>query len=239
MEKQLQINDWYYAPVPSFPLKQTLKWLAGLLFLVLLAHWIFKPGILINILLIAGVLVIIFFKFVQPYLKAKARYDSRPSDKQIDDWLEEDLTAVVSQAAGKFDIDEDDPDELKAPTLVLCFPVGDACRDGFDNKTRWVEWGFHLLFFRVDCILYYHGLFDSANNKVTAESNERVFYKDIINPKVSRDGEQTIFELGGTSIRISFYPNFLPIHGKNRTSDVQFTARAIEKLMHSSKYKTS
>ncbi len=239
MEKQQQLYDWFYAPVPNFQLKSSIKWLLGLLFIFLLVYLIFKTGVLMNLIIFAGILAAIYFKFIAPYLKQKATYNARPTDTQIDTWIEEDMTNLVTGAAKKFDIDEDDEDELKAPTFVVCFPVGEIERQGFDEKWRWAEWAFHLFFFKEDSILYYHGIYHMIEAKITAESNERVFYKDIITPKSSREGEKTIFELGGTDVRISYYPNYLPFHGKNRSSDVDFTVRAIEKLMHSSKYKTT
>jgi len=240
MEKQQQIYDWFYAPVPSFQLKSFLKWLGGLILTLLIIGLIFKTNTFISLILIAGMLAILFFKFVQPYLKEKATYNGRPADSQIDTWMEEDLTSLVTSAAKKFDIDEDDEDELKAPTFVICFPVGDRFRDGFDGKRRWIEWAFHLFFFKEDSILYYNGVFDGVEDKLTSESNERFFYKDIISPKSRKEGDQTIFELGGTDARISYYEGYcMPFHGKNRTSDVNFTVRALEKLMHSTKYKTS
>ena len=241
MEKQQQIDDWFYAPVPSFQLKSSLKWFGGLLIILLIISQVFtKQHPFINWVLFAGILAILFFKFVQPYLKEKARYNGRPADTQVDQWAEDEMKDIVSLAAKKFDIDEEDEDELKAPTYVGCFPVGDITREGSDGKWRYAEWAFHLFFFKEDSILYYHGLFNTLDSKIISEANERVFYKDIISPKSKKEGEQIIFELGGTDIRISYYPGYyLPFHGKNHTSDVDFTVRAIEKLMHSTKYKTS
>jgi len=239
MEKSEKTYDWFYAPVPSFPVKQTIKWFVGLLFVLLILGLIIKSSI-ITWLLFAGILVIIYFKFIAPYLKQKATYKARPADSQIDAWVEEGLTNLVTSAAKKFDIDEEDEDELKAPTFVICFPVGDAWRMGFDDKQRWAEWAFHLFFFKEDSILYYNGIYDCISGNITSESNERFFYKDIISPKSMREGDKTIFELAGTDARISYYANnCMPFHGKNRSSDVDYTVRAIEKLMHSSKYKTS
>lgn len=237
MDKKQQIDDWYNAPVPEFQTKKAIYRFILLALTILIVKWIFHPHFLILLLLAAGMLALLFFQFVKPYFATKAKYDGRPSDGQIDKWIEEDMNQVINQAFKKFDIDEEDEDELKAPTFIICNQIGGASNFGSDGDNRCALWGFHMLFFKEDSILYYHGTFDSLQDSIITEANERVFYKDIISPKVENTGGTT-FSLTGTDISI-YYSELLPIHGKNRTSDVNFTVRAIEKLMHSTKYKTS
>jgi len=237
MDKKQQIDDWYHAPVPEFQTKKAVYRFLWLFITLLLVYWIFKPHILILIVLFAGILALLYFSFLKPYFTAKARYDGRPSDDQIDKWIEEDMNLVINQSFKKFDIDEEDEDELKAPTFIICNPIGGASNFGSDGENRCALWGFHLLFFKEDSVLYYHGTFDSIKDSIIAEANERVFYKDIKSPKVEDTGGTT-FSLTGTDISI-YYSIIMPVHGKNRTSDVNLTVRAIEKLMHSTKYKTT
>lgn len=237
MEKLQQINDWYNAPVPEFQTKKAIYRFIWLFLALVIVNWIFKPHFLILVLLFAGIIAMLYFQFLKPFLADKARYNGRPKDDQIDKWLEEDLNKVIDNAIKKFDIDEEDEDELKAPSFIICSPIGGAHNEGFDGKHRDSCWKVHILFFKEDSILYYNTVYDTLQDIMVLESNERVFYKDIISTKVEDTGGTT-FTLVGTDISI-YYSEILPVHGKNRTSDVNFTVRAIEKLMQSTKYKTS
>jgi hypothetical protein len=238
MDKETQMTNWFTVEKPVFPVKKMIYFLITWVVVLLIAFLIIKMNILIKVALFAGIGVWAYFKYIHPFNKAMALFNSRPSDAQMDEWFEEAMNKVITKVIKKEGIDEEDEDELKAPIFISCFPWNGYNRFGFDNKERVAVWRMQLVFFKEDNILYYDGQYGHISEEISHEETHRVFYKDIISPKVMKDEGASRLILTGTEIEILHYPGAFPVHGKNRTSDIDFLLRALEKMMQSTKYKT-
>jgi len=238
MEKQKQISDYFFISKPKLDYKAIVGWVLGLLFILLVVFLIFKTGWGFNLIYLTGIGVLLYFLYFQRYQTKMEMYNNRPADHQIDEWIEQNMLNVIDHTIEKFGIDENDVTILKAPSLIICFPMKSAKRLGSDGVLRYLEWRFNLFFFMEDSILYYHGIYNHLDSKIRTGESQRIFYKDITNVKVSRVENHLIFELRGTGISLDCY-NVMPVRGNNRTNDVEDTARRLERFLLSTKYKTT
>ncbi|MDP4281079.1 MAG: hypothetical protein Q8867_02915 [Bacteroidota bacterium] len=237
MGKEQQLVNYFTVEKPVFKLKGLIYFLITWGIVILVFLLIAKPAIWFKLILVAGLAVWAYLKYFRPYFSQLSLFNSRYSDKEVDDMFETTINDVINQIIKKEGIDEEDDDELKAPTFIVCTPSNGYSREGNDGKFRSAVWTIEMLFFKEDSALYYNGEFSHIENSLKNEQTRRVFYKDIISPVVTKDGYLITLELKGTDIIISFELGYFPVHGKNRTSDVDFTVKALEKLMYSTKYK--
>lgn len=238
MDREKQLTNYFTVEKPVFKVKGLIYFLITWVVVIAILLLIIKAGMLFKLALFAGLLVWAYFKYFNPYFKQMALYNSRLADKEVDAIFEKDLNDQIALIIKKEGIDEEDEDELKAPTFISCWPANGFNRIGFDGRERWAVSAIQMLFFKEDSVLFYDGQYGHVSESRMNEETQRVFYKDIISPKIMRDGDQEMVEFTGTQIKIHHYPGYFPIHGKNRTSDVNFMVKALEKLMHSTKYKT-
>ncbi len=237
MENEQQLTNYFTVEKPVFKVKGLIYFLITWAVIVFVFFLIAKVTLVGKVVIFAGISVWAFFKYFKPYFSQLSLYNNRLTDKEVDDMFEKTINDTINQIIKRDGIDEEDEDELKAPTFISCHPHNGYMRVGFDGKERWAVWMIQMLFFKEDSILYYEGQYGHISKELLNENTHRVFYKDIISPKLSREGNNSTLELTGTDIVIHHYPGYFPVHGKNRTSDLNFLIKAMEKLMYSTKYK--
>jgi len=238
MDREKQLTNYFTVEKPVFKTKGLIYFLIIWLVIAYIFSLIAKETLVFKVLVYAAIAVAAFLRYFRPYFKQLSLYNSRISDKEVDDMFEKALESAINSIIKKEGIDEDDEDELKAPTFISCYSLDGFNRVGFDGKKRWAIWKIQMLFFREDSALYYEGEYGHISEELLNEHTHRVFYKDIISPKVTRESGNTKLELTGTDIVIYHYPDEYATHGKNRTSDINFLIKALEKMMYSTKYKT-
>lgn len=205
-----QVIEWFVAPEPKMPI-------LGVIFGLAVAFVGSKAsGALIAVgAAIIGVVVAI-------YLSAKARYDARPSDSQMDEWLEEDLRALDRQALIKSGTDTT---ELVGEPVMVTGPkfwkVANArvlFRKGKDNVFRFSPVGANVINFTANQLISYSCALDISTGKPLNEGTDEYFYRDVVSvstkttsdtvtvndKKIQFDAAET-FQLttsGGTSIEV-------------------------------------
>ena len=206
-----QISEWFYAPEPSPPIMGIMAGIA-LVVLAFVFHWA---------LILAGAAVICIV--VINNIQTKKRYKARPSDAQIDAWLDEDLMALHSKALSKTGTD---PSELVGEPVMVTGPkfwnianATVAFRKGNDNVFRFTPVGATIMNCTAHQLITYSCVLDILTGNTLNESTDEYFYRDVVSvstktksENVQLAGGQTLqlnaaetFELttsGGTSVSV-------------------------------------
>lgn len=108
----------------------------------------------------------------------------KPTDKQMDQWLDEDLTALSKKALNKMGTDEK---ELVSESVQVTGPrlwdTGGAnvfFKKGKDNLLRFTPVGVSIINFTQNQLLGYTCVFDFTTGKALNESTDEYFYKDVV-----------------------------------------------------------
>ncbi len=111
-KKTKKIREYFETPEPKYSVKSLIAGLV-LIFVGINAG----EAALIFILIGSGISLTSTIK----YIKYKNRYNARPSDKQMDRWLEEDFNKIIDiDALDKLGLDND---ELVKDSLVIPGPI--------------------------------------------------------------------------------------------------------------------
>jgi hypothetical protein len=113
-----------------------------------------------------------------------ASTQGKPTDKQMDQWLDEDLTALSKKALNKMGTDEK---ELVSESVQVTGPrlwdTGGAnvfFKKGKDNLLRFTPVGVSIINFTQNQLLGYTCVFDFTTGKALNESTDEYFYKDVV-----------------------------------------------------------
>jgi hypothetical protein len=207
--KSIQINNYFYLERPSEPEKKGLYYIAiimfGISFLLLIGMLIgFLSFPLIPFGIVAILAGIYFLKeWNKPYLAQLARYESRPTDQEMDNWLLEDLQSIVkARAFERFDIDKkrlDDERYLILPTPLYWKVPGYFGRiyrkRGNDGAYRYTSWSVDVLILTKNYVSVFGCVFDWLSGSVTYEETNEFFYNDISSIKTGyEEFEKSMFD---------------------------------------------
>jgi hypothetical protein len=108
----------------------------------------------------------------------------KPTDQQMDEWLEEDLKGLEKKALNKMGIDET---ELVSESVQIIGPrlwdVGGAdvfFKRGKDNVLRFTPVDVSIINFTQSQLLVYSCVLDLTTGNVLNESTDEYFYKDVV-----------------------------------------------------------
>lgn len=159
MDKREQIKK-YFKPFP--------KWTVWLLVLgvpLLAAHGLGLIPIII------GILMIVLYK-------------KKPSDRQMDVWLDEDLREMETRALERTGLDES---ERRGETVVLTglrfWNIGGAevaIQKGKDDIVRFTPVGVTVINFTEHQLIAYQCALDRMTGNPLSESTDEYFYKDVV-----------------------------------------------------------
>jgi hypothetical protein len=135
------------------------------------------------------------------YNNAKERYNARPSDSQIDQWLQEDLKNIVEKnPLPKLGIDKS---ELVAESLIVPGPIfwnvsgfnrDEVLRkEGNDKLYRYSIWSVQVFVFTENFLGSYKCYYNWLRDTYVGESTNEFFYKDVVSVKT--DTESTAYSL--------------------------------------------
>jgi len=108
----------------------------------------------------------------------------KATEKQMDEWLAEDLKILQKQAINKFGIDAS---ELKAKPVQVTGPrfwdIGGApvlWKRGSDNILRFTPISVSVINFTENQLLAYNCVLDFTTGKALNEATDEYFYKDVV-----------------------------------------------------------
>jgi len=163
----------YFAKPPGF------AWLLlGVGVLVVLAGLAGGGGtyILLGILMAAGGGALIYNSM-----------GTRPSDAQVDQWLEEDIQALIPKALSKCGLTEDeligDPLAIRGPIYWEVTGVNEAdlvFRKGEDGLARFGVYDVSIIFLTDQRLTAYKCYFNFLKNVALNESTTEYFYQDVV-----------------------------------------------------------
>lgn len=109
---------------------------------------------------------------------------NKPTDEQMDQWLEEDLNGLTAKALIKTGTDES---ELVSESVQIMGPrlwdVGGApvlYRKGSDNVLRYTPVEVSVIGFTQNQLLGYSCVLDRTSGKALNESTDEYFYRDVV-----------------------------------------------------------
>ncbi|MEM3112759.1 MAG: hypothetical protein QXY90_06945 [Candidatus Anstonellales archaeon] len=160
----------YFKPFPRWAIGMIV---IGVVFLIGLAPEV-GVGAIISGLLIAGIGGIGIYSYGQ----------GKPTDQQMDEWLEEDLKGLSKKSLNKMGIDET---ELVSESIQITGPrlwdVGGAdvfFKKGKDNVLRYTPVSVSIIHFAQNQLLGYTCVFDFTTGNALNESTDEYFYKDVV-----------------------------------------------------------
>jgi hypothetical protein len=128
-------------------------------------------------------------------------FQGKPTDQQIDEWLEEDKRMLESFALNRLGTDET---QMIREPLTIFKPVfwnirGISSSDismkkGKDGLTRFSVWEVAIFHLTDKYLGSFHAIFNFLNGKTANESTEEFFYQDIV--KVGTAEESIILKDG-------------------------------------------
>jgi hypothetical protein len=108
----------------------------------------------------------------------------KPSDQQMDAWLEEDLKILSDKSLNKMGTDKD---ELTADSVYVTGPrLWDTAgapvrfRQGKDNILRFTPVGVSVIHFTENQLLSYSCALDRTTGNALNESTDEYFYRDVV-----------------------------------------------------------
>jgi len=196
MEKREQIKAWFEIRKPK--MKIALLIIGGVASFIGLMGLTANTGVglffLISGLILVGIALLVFFS-------AKAKYETRPSDAQMDQWFTEDLQEIIDKnPIEKLGVDKS---ELVAESLVVPGPVywpmtgfntSEILRAlGKDNFYRYNVWTLQVFIFTEHYLGSYKCNYNWMRNTCINEATNEIFYKDVVSVKT--DSESSAYTL--------------------------------------------
>ncbi|MCB0539328.1 MAG: SdpI family protein [Bacteroidetes bacterium] len=179
MDKRTQIREYFDAPKPKFPVKWLLIGIAAIVIGAVIGQSTITLIFIVAGLLVGGIPIF-------SYMKAKKRYEARPSDSQMDAWLEEgfkEITPIGLKKLG-FDTDEIMGEEIVISGPVLWQPNGVPREDirwivGKDGVARFSIYDVSIFYITEKGIGIYRSFYNFVKNVTLNDSTDEYFYKNI------------------------------------------------------------
>lgn len=118
-------------------------------------------------------------------------YNSKPSDQQIDAWLNEDLNFISKHSLTKLEIEEaqliNEPLIITGPYLYSVAGSGLYFKRGKDNIIRFTPINVSVINLTQNQVLRYSCIFDFINGSMLNESTEEFFYRDIVSVSTAKE----------------------------------------------------
>jgi hypothetical protein len=184
-----QVIEYFVAPVPKREI--------GILFSTgFFALMIFVPGWYMKVV---GLASIAWFAWtIYSYKEAQKRYAARPSDSQMDAWLEEDLKLLDKKALDKLNIDES---EVVGEGVVITGPrlynfggAGWAHKRGNDNILRYTPVDVCVINFTQNQLVSYTCALDLTTGNAVSENTDEYFYKDVVSVATKTESRKVTLE---------------------------------------------
>lgn len=227
MDKRTLIREYFIAPKPSFPVKWILIGIATIVVGALIGE-----STITTVLVIAGILIGVIPVF--SYLKAKKRYEARPSDNQIDSWLQEDFVELVPKGLKKLGFDSE---EVMGDEIVISGPViwqaqgipyeDTLWRVGNDNIARFSIYKVSIFYITEKGLGIYNCIYNFLKNVSLNDSTDEYFYKNITRVGTKEESSNHILPNGEKLISSEMFT--LDVAG-NREIEIVLSDPAIEKF---------
>ena len=125
---------------------------------------------------------------------------AKPTDRQMDEWLEKDLEGLNKKALDKVGTDESElvgePVQITGPRF---WGVGGAevhYKRGNDNIIRFTPLGISVINFTQNQLLAYSCVYDFTTGKALNESTDEYFYKDVVSVATKSESRSVTFKSG-------------------------------------------
>lgn len=182
MVDRQKVAEWFNVPEPSFGCGGIIA--AIVCFLI--AYFAGGGAAVVFFLIGAAAIGVSVYR----YTVAKAAYEARPSDQQMDEWLQEDIEAACKHSLDAMGIDES---ELVAEKVVITgisfdSAAADFCyRVGNDGVIRYTPVRVTIVNFGEHQLLSYQCNVDRLSGKMLNESTDEYFYKDVVSVSTKTD----------------------------------------------------
>ncbi|MCL0056205.1 hypothetical protein M1N81_01325 [Dehalococcoidia bacterium] len=125
---------------------------------------------------------------------------AKPTDRQMDEWLEEDLKSLNKKALDKMGTDESElvgePVEITGPRF---WDIGDAkihYKRGNDKIIRFTPLEISVINFTQNQLLAYSCVYDFTTGKALNEGTSEYFYKDVVSVATKSESRSVSFGSG-------------------------------------------
>jgi hypothetical protein len=179
MDKRKQIQEYFDAPKPKFPVKWLLIGIAAIIVGAVIGQSTITLIFIVAGLLVGGIPIF-------TYMKAKKRYEARPSDSQIDTWLDEGYKEITPNGLKKlgFDIDEVMGEEIVVSGPILWQAKGVPSEDikwilGNDGVARFSIHDVSIFYITEKGIGIYRSTYNFVKNVTLNDSTDEYFFKNI------------------------------------------------------------
>ena len=135
-----------------------------------------------------GMIIFLLIVFLSlSYLKGKSRKKHLPSDKDIDNWLHQDIKKISEIAKEKLDIEQEK--SITKPIIIYkpilwevpnISPSDILYAKGKDGLLRFSAWDVIIIFLLENYLAAYHANLNFITGEIVNETTEEFFYKDIV-----------------------------------------------------------
>jgi len=188
--------------------------IAGISFVALFAgEWWAICGGILGILVGGGLAVggwgeIAFYnKALKQYEEEYKAAEPKPSDKQIDEWLKEDIEKLIQNALRELDLD---PEQLQQDPIVVVGPSNTASLAiGKDGVVRYSKYDVVIVFLTEYHLAAYTATINMATGTTLRESTQEYHYTDIVSVSTrTESSKKFVLVFQGENKKLPVYKEF-------------------------------
>ena len=119
-----------------------------------------------------------YSEVLKKYEEEYAQTEPKPSDKQMDTWLSEDIAKLTRAAMQELDLD---PDDIQQDPIIVTGPSPEAAvAIGKDGVVRFSKYDVVIVFLTEYHLAAYHATLNMATGTPTRETTQEYHYSDIV-----------------------------------------------------------
>ncbi len=147
---------------------------------------------------------------MKAYQKAYAEAEPKPSDQQIDAWLNGDLARLERDSLHKLDLEpEQIQNEGKHPIVVVGPAASAAAKVGDDLQIRFSKYDLVCVYLTDYHLAAYNCTLDLQDGTVTRESTQEYHYTDVVSVSTRTESSETFtLYVNGEAKAIPLYQEF-------------------------------
>lgn len=123
------------------------------------------------------------------YQEAFDKAEPKPSDQQMDNWLNADVQRITQEGLQKLDLELSQL--LREPIIVIGPSQNAAARVGDDNILRFTQYDVVCVFLTNYHLAAFNGRLDMSDGVLTRESTQEYHYSDVISVSTRTESSQT------------------------------------------------
>lgn len=154
-----------------------------------------------------------YSKAMEEYNEAYEKAEPKPTDQQIDQWLNADIARLKDESLIKLDLVHLEPDQFardpKKPITVIGPAAKAAVKMGDDHRLRFSKYDMVFAYLTEYHLAAFNCTLDMTDGVVTRESTQEYHYSDVVSVSTRTESSETFtLYVNGEAKNIPLYQEF-------------------------------